>query len=82
MLTDQGAVTHHLIRAGYLCQTMPCMRLPALPSASHFCGADSEACVLGHHLTVACYCCGYLSLAAFELMDALQRLTQLLQCFC
>src|SRR5712692_65302 len=36
----------------------------ALPSASRFRDAGSNAFVLDHPSTVACCCCGYLSLAA------------------
>src|SRR3989442_13466315 len=61
VVTDQGAVTQHLIGAGYLHQTPSRMRLPALPSTSRLGGAGSDACVLAYHLKVACYYCGYLS---------------------
>jgi len=53
LTTDHGAMTHLLIEALYLHQTAPSMRLPALPLASRFSGAGSDAFVWGHHSTVA-----------------------------
>jgi len=51
--TNHVAMMHHLIVALYLHQTVPSMRLSALPLTFRFSGAGSNAFVRGHHSTMA-----------------------------